>query len=43
MEFSPVQGLLDALGATEEPLGIFYTDVEPPAGYSPKPMPLPSA
>ncbi len=44
MEFSQVQGLMDALGATEEPLGIFYTDTEPAAGLSPSPRgELPSA
>jgi len=43
MDFSGVQGLLDALGATEEPLGIFYTDTEPEEGFSPKPGKLPSA
>ncbi len=43
MEFSQVQGLMDALGATEEPLGIFYTDIEPVGGTSPKPRRLPTA
>ena len=43
MEFSQVQGLMEALGATEEPLGIFYTDKEPQEGFSPKPGKLPSA
>jgi uncharacterized protein (DUF169 family) len=43
MEFSQVQGLLEALGATEEPMGIYYTDIEPQEGYSPKPRKLPSA
>jgi uncharacterized protein (DUF169 family) len=43
MDFAAVQGLLEALGATEEPLGIFYTDTLPSAGFSPKPGALPSA
>jgi uncharacterized protein (DUF169 family) len=43
MDFSEVQGLLDALGDTEEPLGIFYTDSEPAGGLSPRPRRLPSA
>jgi uncharacterized protein (DUF169 family) len=43
MEFSQVQDLMDALGATEEPLGIYYTDTEPAGGFSPKPRQLPSA
>jgi len=38
-----VQGLLEALGATEEPFGFFYTDQEPPEGFSPKPGRLPTA
>jgi hypothetical protein len=36
MDFSDVQGLLEALGATEEPLGIYYTDIKPTEGYSPE-------
>lgn len=43
MDFSRVQGLMDALGAAEEPLGIYYTDTEPAGGLSPKPRRLPSA
>jgi uncharacterized protein (DUF169 family) len=43
MEISQVQGLMEALGATEEPFGIFYTDTEPEEGLSPKPRRLPAA
>lgn len=43
MDFAKVQGLLEALGTLEEPLGIHYTDTPPPAGFSPKPRPLPTA
>lgn len=44
---NPVQteklaGLLDALGHDEEPMGMFYSDVEPEGGYAPKPGVLPS-
>lgn len=42
MDVSQVQGLLEALGAAEEPLGIFYTDTEPLQGFTPKPLKLPS-
>jgi len=42
MDFSQVQGLMEALGATEEPLGIYYTDTPPAEGFSPKPGNLPS-
>ncbi len=38
-----VKGLLEALGATEEPFGVFYTDKEPSEGFSPKPGQLPTA
>ncbi len=38
-----VKGLLEALGAAEEPFGFFYTDKEPPEGFSPKPGNLPTA
>jgi uncharacterized protein (DUF169 family) len=38
-----VQGLLEALGLREEPVGVFYTDKEPEEGFSPKPATLPSA
>lgn len=37
-----VKGLLEALGATEEPFGFFYTDQEPREGFSPKPGRLPT-
>uniref|UniRef100_A0A7C3UWX3 DUF169 domain-containing protein n=1 Tax=Desulfobacca acetoxidans TaxID=60893 RepID=A0A7C3UWX3_9BACT len=43
MEFAQVQAFMAALGALEEPLGIYYTDSEPQEGYSPKPRKLPSA
>lgn len=42
MDFSQVHGLLEALGATEEPLGIFYTDTTPNKGFTPKGGKLPS-
>jgi uncharacterized protein (DUF169 family) len=38
-----VKGLLEALGAVEEPLGMFYTDQEPQEGFSPQAGNLPSA
>lgn len=38
-----VAGLLEVLGLTEEPLGMFYTDSKPGKGFSPKPATLPSA
>jgi hypothetical protein len=34
--------LLDALGHDEEPLGMYYTDVEPQRGFAPSPGALPS-
>jgi uncharacterized protein (DUF169 family) len=37
-----VEGFLEALGLTEEPMGVYYTDTEPNAGFSPKPGVLPS-
>ncbi len=37
-----VQGLVEALGLREEPLGVFYTDLEPKEGFSPKPGVLPT-
>ena len=33
---------LDALGLDEEPLGIFFSDDEPPEGFTPKPADLPT-
>lgn len=36
-------GLLDVLGLTEEPMGLFYTNTEPADGFTPKPMPTPTA
>ncbi|MBM4273354.1 MAG: hypothetical protein FJ128_07925 [Deltaproteobacteria bacterium] len=38
-----IKGLLEVLGNPEEPLGMFYTDVEPEEGFSPQPGNLPSA
>lgn len=38
-----VRGLLEILGLLEEPLGFFYTPLEPQEGFSPKPYILPSA
>jgi uncharacterized protein (DUF169 family) len=38
-----VKGLLEALGAVEEPFGFYYTDQEPPEGVSPKAGRLPTA
>ena len=35
-------GFLEALGNTEEPMGMFYTDEEPRGGVAPKPGRLPS-
>jgi uncharacterized protein (DUF169 family) len=37
-----MKGFLSALDLDEEPLGLFFTDVEPAEGYSPKPMDLPT-
>lgn len=37
-----VDGLLEVLGLTEEPLGMYYTDKEPEHGISPKPGVLPT-
>ncbi len=37
-----LQVFLEALGLSEEPMGMFYTDVEPEAGYAPKEAPSPS-
>lgn len=34
---------LDILGQAEEPMGMFYTDREPPEGFAPKPARLPTA
>jgi uncharacterized protein (DUF169 family) len=31
----------DALGLDEEPMGMWYTDVEPEKGFAPEPLPLP--
>ena len=36
---TPLAGLLDALGLTEEPYGLFYSDVAPTGGFSPDPGP----
>ena len=37
-----LKAFLDALGGTEEPIGMFYTDEEPEGGFAPKPGRLPS-
>ena len=37
-----VPGFLEILGLTEEPLGMFYTAVEPPEGFSPQSAILPN-
>ncbi|MHB8205071.1 MAG: DUF169 domain-containing protein [Desulfomonilaceae bacterium] len=37
-----VREFIDALGMTEEPIGMFYTDKEPVDGISPKPGALPT-
>ena len=34
-------GFLDALGVDAEPMGMWYTDVEPKEGFAPEPLPLP--
>jgi uncharacterized protein (DUF169 family) len=39
---SDLAGFLEALGYDEEPMGVFYTDLEPARGYAPKPGRLPS-
>lgn len=37
-----LSGFMDAVGLLEEPMGLFYTDVRPDAGFTPKPIPLPT-
>lgn len=37
-----IEGFLDILGLTEEPMGIHYSDQEPAGGVSPKPLDLPT-
>lgn len=37
-----LKDFLDALGLSEEPMGIYYTADAPPAGISPKPLDLPT-
>jgi hypothetical protein len=37
-----LNGLLDALGHDEEPLGMYYTNVQPQHGFAPNPGVLPS-
>ncbi len=37
-----LQEFLTSLGATEEPFGVFYTEVEPQGGVTPKAAPLPA-
>jgi uncharacterized protein (DUF169 family) len=36
-----LRGFLDALGLDEEPMGTWYTDVEPNEGFTPERLPLP--
>ena len=38
-----VRGLLEILGFQEEPLGVFYTELEPREGFSPQAYRLPTA
>ena len=38
-----LDGLLEALGGAEEPIGVFYSDREPALGFAPKPGPAVSA
>ena len=40
--FEGLEGLLHALGLEEEPLGMFFTDIRPQEGFSPKPLDLPT-
>lgn len=37
-----VRGLLEILGLQEEPLGVYYTEIEPEGGFSPQPYTLPT-
>ena len=37
-----LSGLLDTLGLTEAPMGVFYADEAPAEGFSPEPMDLPT-
>ena len=39
---SAVPDFLTILGIMEEPMGMFFTDIKPEAGFSPKPMELPT-
>ncbi len=39
---SQLSDLLAVLGLDEEPLGLYYTDDEPPEGFAPKPIDLPT-
>jgi len=38
-----VRGLLEVLGLLEEPMGVYYTELEPQGGISPQPLRLPTA
>lgn len=38
-----LQGFLDVLGLSEEPMGMYYTNDQPDEGFSPKPNVLPTA
>lgn len=43
MNLSRLDLLLNTLGLDEPPMGIFYSNTRPEAGFSPKPAPLPTA
>jgi uncharacterized protein (DUF169 family) len=40
--FAKLPGFLKTLGMDEEPMGLFYTDVEPAEGFTPRPIDLPT-
>lgn len=42
MNLEKLNLLLETLGLDEPPMGIFYTEVRPDGGFSPKPSPLPT-
>ncbi|MEW6670918.1 MAG: DUF169 domain-containing protein [Thermodesulfobacteriota bacterium] len=42
MNLNLLPGFMDRLGLSEEPMGIFYTDVKPREGFSPEPGDLPT-
>jgi hypothetical protein len=41
-KWEKLSGLLETLGLDEEPMGLFYTDVKPAEGLTPKPIELPT-